>query len=330
MDASTLATVPGHVAVHLERHLGEIGCHLPSPAVPRRVPAGMISRLWDDAFEAQPDPLLGVRTARRVRADEFGLLERALATSTSVGDHLMLLCHLMPLVTDSIRFRLTVRSTVARLELEVDEPALLHPLSAEHIITMVLDRLPTFDGTAIAHFVHHARGPIQDHADALGVPVRFAAGWYGLEVPATALLVARPTAPDPSERRAVLALAERHLVPIHTVVDDVRASIQFQLDAGRRPMSSAIARDMGLHPKTLGRRLAARGTSFRSVLDQERLVRARDLLATRRSIDDVARDLGFTETSAFTRAFKRWTGRSPSQHRAESRRPPTMPKGTDD
>jgi AraC-like DNA-binding protein len=288
----------------------------------------MISRLWDEALDAQTDPLLGVRTARRVRADEFGLLERALAMSISVGDHLMLLCHLVPLVTDSVRFRLTVRTTVARLELEVDEPALLHPLSAEHIITMVLDRLPPFEGTAIANFAHRPSGPTQDHADALGVPVRFAAGWNGLELPAAALLMARPTAPDPSERHAVLALAEQHLAPTHTVVDDVRASIQFQLDAGRRPMSSAIARDMGLHPKTLGRRLAARGTSFRSVLDQERLVRARHLLAAPRSIDDVARYLGFTETSAFTRAFKRWTGRSPSQHRAELRRQPTMPQGT--
>jgi AraC-like DNA-binding protein len=329
MDASTLATVPGHVAAHLDRHLSAIGCELPSPAFPRRVPAGTIVRLWDEALEVQRDPLLGVRTARRVRSDEFGLLERALAVSTSVGDHLMLLCRLTPLITDSVRFRLTVRTTVARLELEVDEPALLHPLSAEHITTMVLDRLPAFDGTAIAHFAHHPTGPIEDHADALGVPVRFAAGWNGLELPAAALLVARPTMPDPHEREAVLALAARHLVPTHTVVDDVRAAIQFELDAGRRPMSSAIARDMGLHPKTLGRRLAERGTSFRSVLDQERLVRARDLLAARRSLDDVARDLGFTETSAFTRAFKRWTGRSPSQHRAESRRQPMMPQGTD-
>jgi AraC-like DNA-binding protein len=75
-----------------------------------------------------------------------------------------------------------------------------------------------------------------------------------------------------------------------------------------------------MSPRTLQRRLASSGTSHRDLLDEIRRERARHLLSDRTlAIADVAGRLGFSETSAFFRAFRRWTGTSPQSYRLASR-----------
>ena len=77
-----------------------------------------------------------------------------------------------------------------------------------------------------------------------------------------------------------------------------------------------VARELGLSRAVLSRRLAARGTRFRTVRDEVRRDRAIAWLASGRSIADVATDLGYSEASAFSRAFKAWTGIAPALYRA--------------
>ena len=65
--------------------------------------------------------------------------------------------------------------------------------------------------------------------------------------------------------------------------------------------------------RTLKRRLAASGKSFRSVLDELRTETAMLLLRTGEfSMDEVAERLGFADASGFGKAFRRWTGVSPA------------------
>ena len=67
-----------------------------------------------------------------------------------------------------------------------------------------------------------------------------------------------------------------------------------------------------MHPKTLTRRLRNEGTTFRGLLDELRLQLAeRYLRQPNLSVDEVAFLLGYSERSAFHRAFRRWTGRAP-------------------
>lgn len=76
-----------------------------------------------------------------------------------------------------------------------------------------------------------------------------------------------------------------------------------------------VARKLGMSRAVLSRRLAARGTSYRVVRDEVRRERAIAWLASGRSIRDVAADLGYSEASAFSRAFKAWTGVAPASYR---------------
>ena len=76
-----------------------------------------------------------------------------------------------------------------------------------------------------------------------------------------------------------------------------------------------IARRLGLSHRTLARRLADEGVSFSQVLDALKLDLAKRYLREGLSISRIAWLLGYREVSAFTHAFKRWTGQSPKQLR---------------
>lgn len=78
------------------------------------------------------------------------------------------------------------------------------------------------------------------------------------------------------------------------------------------PKRDAIARRLGLSQRSLSRQLAEEGTSFTEVLHSVRAVLARETLARGGSVTETAFLLGFSDTSAFSRAFRRWTDEAPS------------------
>jgi AraC-like DNA-binding protein len=77
-----------------------------------------------------------------------------------------------------------------------------------------------------------------------------------------------------------------------------------------------MARQLGMHERTLNRRLHEEGTSFRRELDGMRYEVARQLLAdTRLPLSKIGPALGYADTTAFIRAFKRWSGAPPARWR---------------
>ena len=81
---------------------------------------------------------------------------------------------------------------------------------------------------------------------------------------------------------------------------------------------TGVAEDMGIHPRTLNRRLRNEGTNFRDLRNLARYEIARQLLTgTHMKITDVALALGYAETSIFIRAFHAWSGKSPATWRKQ-------------
>ena len=77
-----------------------------------------------------------------------------------------------------------------------------------------------------------------------------------------------------------------------------------------------MARELGMSRQTLYRRLKAEGTTFEELLDaKRRQLAVRYLAVDRNSVKAAAYKLGFSDPAAFSRAFKRWTGSSPSLFR---------------
>ena len=90
-----------------------------------------------------------------------------------------------------------------------------------------------------------------------------------------------------------------------------------------------LASSLNLGERSLRRKLAQEGLSFRSLLDESRKTRALELMAgAKRSITDIATQTGFSDVRAFSRAFKRWTGRPPTALPAAFH-PPEVDPGDD-
>jgi AraC-like DNA-binding protein len=96
------------------------------------------------------------------------------------------------------------------------------------------------------------------------------------------------------------------------------------------PALGAVAAKLHMSPRSLQRRLRDEGTSFARVLSGLRHDLAlRHLRNPQITIGDVAFLLGFSEVSAFHRAFKRWTGRTPAEHLRSVRTPPAMKRAAE-
>ena len=103
-------------------------------------------------------------------------------------------------------------------------------------------------------------------------------------------------------------------------------SIQAQLKASlieitqgstRYPAFESLCSDLAMSPQVVRRRLADEGTSYQKIKDAIRCETAQSLLANpENSIIDVAVRTGFSESAAFSRAFKKWTGQSPAHYRS--------------
>jgi AraC-like DNA-binding protein len=114
------------------------------------------------------------------------------------------------------------------------------------------------------------------------------------------------------ERQLCELLQRRH------VREGLAAALRTRLirEPGVIPSMEVVASEMGIDTRTLRRGLADEGTGFRALLDEVREIMAVELLAhLGLSVAEVAKRLGYAETTNFTTAFKRWRGMSPSQYR---------------
>jgi len=99
------------------------------------------------------------------------------------------------------------------------------------------------------------------------------------------------------------------------IVNWVRGLVIKNLSSGTLSKTS-IASQLHMSPRNLQFKLAAQGTSYQEILDTTRRELALAYIEQRRlAITEIAYMLGFTDSSNFTRAFRRWTGKSPSKFR---------------
>lgn len=145
---------------------------------------------------------------------------------------------------------------------------------------------------------------------------------FGAERDVLTLRAADLALPHPEASRTLLVIAERHAdaaldaLPLgDDLLTALRKIVRTRLPDGDLSLGD-LARPLGLSARTLQRRLEAEGTTLRRLLDEERRVLALHHIQNPRTpLTDIAMLLGFADQSAFTRAFSRWTQRSPSDYR---------------
>lgn len=146
-------------------------------------------------------------------------------------------------------------------------------------------------------------------------PLELGAPFPSLVFPATCLEQAVPTA-DPYLLRHLEQQAQTLPSPVGPDTPDKLRRSLYEAFAQRTYSETECARRLGLQVRTLHRRLEAGGTSFRKELVKFRHEKACEMLAsTRITAAAIAEELGFADTTAFSRAFKQWTGMTTTQWR---------------
>ncbi|MFJ7204682.1 AraC family transcriptional regulator [Streptomyces sp. NPDC098789] len=178
---------------------------------------------------------------------------------------------------------------------------------------------------AHASFGYPAPPHEDEYALLFDCPVRFGQPRTGAAFDARWLgapLVRDEAALDAMLRRAPFDLLSRPEYGT-TVAEQVRRALARQLRVAPRLSEVAeVAGRLAVSPATLRRRLHAEGTSFQQLKDHVRRDAAIAGLAEgREPIAELAARLGFSEDTAFHRAFRRWTGTTPGAYRAQPASP---------
>ena len=131
---------------------------------------------------------------------------------------------------------------------------------------------------------------------------------------------------DPALYELLTRFAEEKLA----ILDDQRTTAQRvhsalrALDDVSFASAEGVAHSLGLHVRTLHRKLQREGTSYRQVVAEFRMQRCEAQLGSRSSAKNIAYALGFSSPASFHRAFKRWTGRTVGEYRQGKTRAPAM------
>jgi AraC-like DNA-binding protein len=123
---------------------------------------------------------------------------------------------------------------------------------------------------------------------------------------------------DEDVHEALRAVAERRIRRLTQDASFTSRLRDLLIEQGRtqQPDMDRVARTLGLSKRSLRRRLVAEGSSYKTVVKEALALVAKQYLRDKRlTIQETAYEMGFADTSTFHRAFKRWTGRTPSVYR---------------
>nr|WP_288915177.1 AraC family transcriptional regulator [uncultured Pseudomonas sp.] len=180
---------------------------------------------------------------------------------------------------------------------------------------------PDFRPQAV-EFMHAAPSYTQEYQRVLGPDVRFGCRHNRMLIDACWLGVRLPNH-HPLALRQALALLEQEATEVHRKIDLIQAVERaIARDLTRGSHIEKIASDLNMSSRTLRRRLTEHNLTFEALLEQVRRGRTLNLLANPDwSIERITEEVGYSDVRSFRRAFRRWTGMSPSAFRTEGSTP---------
>ncbi|EXL02044.1 AraC family transcriptional regulator [Brucella anthropi] len=276
-------------------------------------------RLWWLIAETINDEFFGL-AARPMRPGSFNLLCHAVLHAGTLERALRRALQFLNVVLDDPRGELRIRDGMAHVVLtDAGHPRPAFAYRAYWLILMgvvcwlIGRRIPlrTLDFACPAP-VHR-----QDYHKFFGAPVLF-------DQPVTRLVFSSSYLSLPIIRSDVALDSFLREAPANILIryrhdNDLSARVRAQLNAlpiTDWPSFEELAKGLGMSVPTLRRRLRGEGQSFGTIKDELRFVIAERLLQENRlSVAEVAAELGYSEPSAFYRAFHKWMGQSPGRFR---------------
>jgi AraC-like DNA-binding protein len=321
VHALHLVEVLGRWQVTPEALLGPLGLSPDALADPgARLPIPTVERLVARARTLTGEPALGLYLGLQMRVSAHGYLGFAAMSASTVREALELAERFAPTRTSALALRLTVDGELASLVIEERAPL----GAAQDVVILALLVGIAQIGRALtgrelagqAEVAFPEPRYLVRFREVLGPRMRFGQPAHRLRF-AAANLDLPLTMADPAALRLAREQCERELAALGADAEiAVAVRRALPLPAGGFRDLDEVAARLGRAPRTLKRHLAAAGTSFSELLDEARRARALLLLgAPRISLEDVAERVGYSDLANFTRAFRRWTGKTPGAFR---------------
>jgi AraC-like DNA-binding protein len=277
--------------------------------------------LWRGVGERSGDRLVAIRCAESLPKGHFDVIDYVIASSEDLGGAMTRFASFFALISTAVSH--PMKGTVMR---RVYSPGVFtrSPFPAEFAFTALVCRTRDWTERPWAperiEFAHEAPPSAADLAEVRRVfqcDVVYDAPESAIHFTPESLRL-RMRTPEPElcrildgHARAALERLPREM----DLVETMRSVLATEIRAGN-PTLEQCARRMGMGARTVHRRLAETGTSHKKLLDEVRHTLAMRYLDDRTlSIGEVGFLLGFNDASAFYRAFRRWTGRTPAQYR---------------
>ncbi len=287
-----------------------------------RIPYRKHAVLLTLAAKAAGDGCFGLRLTTTIAPKQAGVLGYVLLNSATLGDALANLVRYFRVLTDAMEFDLEVGKTEAVLVNRITDPLVV---DRRQLVECELGLLYRFcqliTGRALrlnrVDFQHAEPEEVRTVRQVFDAPVRYGQARSAVALDATLLDCPIETADN--ELLEILKHHCRLILGTRPKADDlvyeVQQLITTQLSSGQ-PKIDAVARELGMSSRTLTRRLANQGQTYKGILDEvRRKLALRYLEDERISVKHLAYLLGYSEVPAFYHAFQRWTGSSPVQQR---------------
>lgn len=288
------------------------------------VPARRVASLLELAAEQSGNACMGLDMARRYHYESASLLILAVLSAPSVGDGIRCLCHYDRYVDSAIEIDFDFSRAFAEFSFRVIVPeGVVVTQLNEYLLGFLVQALNTATRIPVpirevwlSHESERNAAPLQAFFNA---PVAFSQPVNRLFFDRTYLQERFHTSHELLHEILINAM-KTYFLPQQSgsgLVDILCREI-IRGGAEECVTLESIAQRLALSPRTLRRRLSAEGYSFQEVKNLARARRAKYYLRrTALPIAEIAYELGFSELSAFSRAFRSWVGQAPQAYREQ-------------
>jgi AraC-like DNA-binding protein len=279
-------------------------------------------RFLDLVADAVGDALFGFHLAHAPDLRELGLIYYVAASSENLGEALRRTARYSAVVNEGLTLSYRAGEEIEIAFDYIGVPRHFDRHQMEFCVTLVMRLCRQLTGLRVAAkrvtLAHRRNDERAELAAFFGCDVDFGVTADGLALAAEAADIPVVGA-DPYLNRLLVANCEEALARRPTTQGSFRSAVVnaiVPLLPHGKARAAEIAGRLGLSGRTFARRLAREGVTFSDVLERLRGDLAEQYLADRGlSVSQVAWLLGYQEVSAFTHAFKRWTGKTPRQAR---------------
>lgn len=291
------------------------------------LPTDSYHRLFEWAAERLGDPLLGLHVAATLTASSFGLLGYLLENSATLGDWLENFATYHRVFAQDAAVSCKIGREVAVLDYQPIRSTGIEPaqdilLSLGAMVHAIRLFTKTGWSPSACQLTIHPGFPPEDARPFLCDDLRFGADANRIMFPAADLSIPIPDA-DPVLFSILRGQADRILKTIggeSELINRLRLLITANISDGQFGVDDASGA-LNMSVRKLHRELSSRRTSYRKVRDDVVHEMACAALSdTDLQITEIAHKLGYSETSAFTRAFQRVAGQTPRAYRTEIRK----------